>query len=93
MEIALPMAEVKPALALVKVLLPLRLMLKSLKLARPLESVVRVVVPLNVPLPLLRLTATETPLVETLLPNASLTWTVTAGEIVVPAIALAGDCT
>ena len=51
--------------------MPDKLTLKSLNVAKPLASVVRVVVPLNVPVPLLNVIATDTPLVETLFPQAS----------------------
>ena len=74
----------------VRFLDPLELMLKLLKLAKPAESVVLVLVPLRVPVPLLKVITTDTP--GTLLVKLSATWTVTADEIVTPAVASVGCC-
>ena len=86
-------AEVKPELLAVRALLPPRLMLRSLKVANPPATVLRVVVPLNVPVPLLKTVLTLTPLLVTLFPKVSCNWSVTAGDIVAPAVALLGPCT
>src|SRR2546425_10289 len=75
----------------VNVFEPARLTLRLLKVATPAESVVLVLVPLRVPVPLLKVITTDTP--GTLLVKLSATWTVTAGEIVTPAVASVGCCT
>ena len=79
-----------PVLAL-RVFAPLRLMLRSSKLATPAASVVRAGVPLSVPVPLFMAVVTDTP--GTSLPKVSVTCTVTVGAITTPAVALLGCCT
>ena len=87
---ALLTADVSPLLEAVMFFVPLELMLRSLNVARPVASVVLVVVPLKVPVPVVRVIVTDTPEVETLLPNASFSCTVTAGVIVCPAVVVEG---
>src|SRR5436190_20014343 len=77
----------RPALA-VNRLVPVTLMLRSLKVDRPLAAVVRMVVPLKLPVPLLRLMVTDSP--ETLFPKSSCARTVTGGLIAVPAAVSVG---
>ena len=76
-----------PAVA-VKFLLPMRLMLKSAKVAIPLALVAWVSVPDKTPVPVVRVKVTFCPL--TGLPKPSNTVTVTAGAMVAPATALLG---
>src|ERR1041385_8686278 len=85
-------AELKPLLDAVNCLLPLKLTLRLLNVASPLVSVVWLVVPVNVPVPT-RTKLTDTPLLDTLFPNASFNCTVTAGLSVAPAVALLGGWT
>ncbi len=72
---------------------PVRLMLRSGNLARPVVSVSCASVPLSVPVPVEREILTVSPAVLTLFPEASFNWTVTAGVIVAPATALVGSWT
>src|SRR5947208_4367420 len=65
-------------------------MLRSLKVARPVESLVRVVVPLSEPVPVLKLMTTATP--DTSFPKVSVTWTFTEGAMATPAVASVGCC-
>src|SRR5439155_1175323 len=82
---ALLTADARPPLEAVRFFEPVRLMLRSLNVASPLPFVDCVVVPLSVPLPVDNAIATDTPELETLLPNESCSWTVTAGEMLTPA--------
>src|SRR2546425_584491 len=83
-------AELRPELEAVSCFEPLKSMLNSAKVAKPIAMVVLVLVPLRVPVPLLNVITTDTP--GTLLVKLSATWTVTAGEIVTPAVASVGGC-
>src|SRR5438445_677261 len=73
----------------VNVFEPARLMLRLLNVATPLASVDCGFDPLSVPPPF-KPSVTGTP--GTLLVKLSATWTVTAGEIVTPAVASVGGC-
>src|SRR5437016_1333106 len=79
---------VRAPLEAVRFLEPLKLMLKSLKVARPAESLVRVAVPLSEPEPVLKLLVTDTP--GTLLLKLSVTWTLIDGAMATPAVASVG---
>ena len=68
---ALLTAEVSPTLDAVRFFEPERLMLRSLKVARPFGSVNCVVVPLSVPVPVVKTMLIDTPALETLLLNKS----------------------
>ena len=68
---------------------PMRLMLRLLNVATP-DDVVRVSVPLRTPVPEARAIVTDVPVVVTRLPNASVSATVTAGEMTAPAVAFEG---
>ena len=83
-------AEASPVLEAVIFFEPERLMLRSLKVAKPPEFVTCVSVPLRVPVPVVNASVIETPELVTSLPDASLSCTVTAGEIVCPAVVLVG---
>ena len=63
-----------------------------LNVANPAASVLLVRVPLRVPVPLLSDITTAIP-EDTLLPKASRNWTVSAGAMATPAVALLGCCT
>src|SRR2546428_458142 len=79
---------VRAPLEAVRFLEPLKLMLRSLKVARPAESLVRVVAPLSEPVPVLKFMATDTP--DTLLLKVSVTWTLIDGAMATPAVASVG---
>src|SRR5207244_6416935 len=81
---ALLTTDVRPALEAVRFFEPVRLMLRPLNVASPLPFVDCVGVPLSVPLPVDNAIATDTPELDTLLPNAPCSWTVTAGGILTP---------
>src|SRR5438094_8323821 len=83
-----PSTGVRAPLEAVSFLEPVKLMLRSLKVARPAESLVRVAVPLSEPTPALKVMATDTP--DTLLPKLSVTWTLTDGGMAAPAVAAVG---
>jgi len=87
---ALLTAEVRPRLVAVRFFEPARLMLKSLKVARPDALVVCVSVPLSVPVPVVNASVMLAPAIATLLPLVSCTCTVTGGVIVAPAAVLLG---
>ncbi len=70
----------------------MRLMLRLLNVAIP-DDVDRESVPLRTPVPEARVMVTDVPVVVTRLPNASVSATVTAGEMIVPAAAFEGCCT
>src|SRR5437867_2998563 len=86
-------AEVRPVLAAVRFLEPVRLMFRVLKVARPVPSVFTLVVPLSVPVPVVRDMVIATPEVATLLLLASCNWTVTDGLMLAPEAVLDGCCT
>ena len=86
-------AELKPVLDAVKFFKPLRLMVRSAKVAKPPPSVAMFVVPLSVPKPLVKAIVTVTPRLGTLLPKLSFNWTLTEGAITAPAVASVGCCT
>ena len=86
-------ADVNPVLDAVRIFEPVRLMLKSLNVARPLAFVVLVVVPPSTPVPEDNDIVIETPEVDTLLPLPSCNCTVTAGLIVPPAVECKVSCT
>src|SRR5438876_11662406 len=81
--------EVKLPLAAVRLLEPIKSMLKLPKVALPVPSVFWLVVPLSVPAPL-RVIVTETPALGTLFPKVSSSCTVTAGAMAAPAVAAVG---
>src|SRR5439155_4377968 len=69
---------------------PTRLMLRLPNVAIPLAIVDCVVVPLRVPVPVVNVIVTDA--LGTLLPNASLACTVTAGEMLTPPLVSVGCC-
>src|SRR3990167_5181338 len=83
-------ADVNPVLSAVRFFEPVRSMLISLNVARPLASVVCCVVPLSTPVPEDNDIVIETPEVDTLLPLTSCNCTVTTGLIAAPAVASDG---
>ena len=78
-------ADVTPAPPTRSSFAPAWLTLRSLKVASPVASVVRTSVPVRAPLPERRDIVSLRPIAGVLFPNASCSWTVTAGTMTAPA--------
>jgi len=89
-EKGLLIADVNPLLDAERVFAPERLTMRLLKVASPAASVTCERVPVSVPVPDASAMVTVTPAFRTLLPLASFSWTVTAGDIGLPAVVVVG---
>ncbi len=86
-------ADVNPVEEAVSAFDPTLSILRFENVARPVASVSCVTVPDKMPVPEESVILTVSPDIGTLLPEASFNWTVTAGVMAAPAVALVGSCT